>query len=149
MLQITVPPLGESIVETTVAKWLKKEGEAVASGETLVELETDKITVEVPAPKNGAISKQVATEGSVVKVGDLIAEFDETAKGATASAPKAEAAPPAAAPAPAAAPPPTPAPAPAPAPAAAAPTPTATPVDGDGVKSSPAARRVATEAGID
>jgi 2-oxoglutarate dehydrogenase E2 component (dihydrolipoamide succinyltransferase) len=152
MLQITVPPLGESIVEATVAKWLKKEGESVASGDTLVELETDKITVEVPAPRNGAIAKQVASEGSVVKVGDLIAEFDETAQGTAAPAPKAE---PAAPKAEAAAPPPasgapapaTPAPTPSPAPAPAAPTPTAT--DGDGVKSSPAARRVAAESRID
>ena len=49
MLSIKVPPLGESIVEATVSRWLKNEGDAVASGETLVELETDKITVEVPA----------------------------------------------------------------------------------------------------
>src|SRR4051812_23882536 len=124
MLQITVPPLGESIVEATVAKWLKKEGEAVASGDTLVELETDKITVEVPAPKNGAIAKLVATEGSVVKVGDLIAEFDETAQGAVAT-PKAEAAATAPSPTPAA-PPPAPG-----SPAASAPTPTT--ADGDGV----------------
>ena len=49
MTAIKVPPLGESIVEATVSRWLKKEGEAVAAGDTLVELETDKITVEVPA----------------------------------------------------------------------------------------------------
>ena len=49
MTSIKVPPLGESIVEATVSRWLKKEGDAVAAGDTLVELETDKITVEVPA----------------------------------------------------------------------------------------------------
>lgn len=140
MLQITVPPLGESIVEATVSKWLRKEGDSVASGDTLVELETDKITVEVPAPRNGAISKLVAAEGTVVKVGDLIAEFDENAAGATAPAPKAEVPAPAPAPAPAAPPP-----KPEPAPVVAAPAPS----DGDGVKSSPAARRVAADAGID
>jgi len=57
MLQVKVPPLGESIVEATVSRWLKKEGEAVAAGDTLAELDTDKITVEVQAPQAGAISK--------------------------------------------------------------------------------------------
>jgi 2-oxoglutarate dehydrogenase E2 component (dihydrolipoamide succinyltransferase) len=147
MVQITVPPLGESIVEATVSRWLKKEGESVASGDTLVELDTDKITVEVPAPRAGAISKQVAAAGAVVKVGDVIAEFDETAQGATA-APKAQ---PAAAASGSGAPPATATVAP-PAPVAAAPpiaAPTPTAPSGDGVKSSPAARRVATDAGID
>ena len=50
MSSIKVPPLGESIVEATVSRWLKKEGDAISAGDTLVELETDKITVEVPAP---------------------------------------------------------------------------------------------------
>ena len=53
MTAIKVPPLGESIVEATVSRWLKKEGDAVAAGDTLVELETDKITVEVPALSGG------------------------------------------------------------------------------------------------
>ena len=142
MLQVKVPPLGESIVEATVSRWLKKEGEAVAAGDTLAELDTDKITVEVQAPKAGAISKIAAAEGTVVKVGDLLADFDESAVGAavgaTTSAPAPSAAPPAQTPEP---PKSVPAPAPAPAPA---PTPS-----GDGVKSSPAARRIADEAGID
>ena len=55
MLPIKVPPLGESIVEATVSRWQKKEGDAVAAGDTLVELETDKITVEVPALKPGGV----------------------------------------------------------------------------------------------
>ena len=58
MISIKVPPLGESIVEATVSRWLKKEGDAVAAGDTLVELETDKITVEVPALKAGVLSKR-------------------------------------------------------------------------------------------
>jgi len=58
MLPIKVPPLGESIVEATVSRWQKKEGDAVAAGDTLVELETDKITVEVPALKPGVLAKQ-------------------------------------------------------------------------------------------
>jgi len=129
MLQIKVPPLGESIVEAKVSRWLKKEGEPVAAGDTLVELETDKITVEVPAPRGGAITKLAASEGTVVKVGDLLAEFDESAVGAAAAPAK---------------------PAPGkPAPVSAASAPASTPATGDGVKSSPAARRAATDAGID
>ncbi len=130
MLSIKVPPLGESIVEATVSRWLKKDGEAVASGDTLVELETDKITVEVPAPRAGVLVKRTASEGDVLKVGDTLGEFDETATGAVATAgsdaPKTAAAPPA---------PPAP--------------PSAAPSDDGNVKSSPAARRAATAAGID
>jgi 2-oxoglutarate dehydrogenase E2 component (dihydrolipoamide succinyltransferase) len=88
MLSIKVPPLGESIVEATVSRWLKKEGDAVTSGETLVELETDKITVEVPALKAGVLTKRAAAEGDVVKVDQVLGELDETAT-AGASAPAA------------------------------------------------------------
>ena len=59
MLPIKVPPLGESIVEATVSKWHKKEGDAVAAGDTIVELDTDKITVEVPAQKPGVLGKRL------------------------------------------------------------------------------------------
>jgi 2-oxoglutarate dehydrogenase E2 component (dihydrolipoamide succinyltransferase) len=140
MISIKVPPLGESIVEATVSRWLKKKGDSVASGDTIVELETDKITVEVPAPRAGVISSLSVAEGDVVKVDQLLAEMDETAAGAspaaTAPAPAAAPSPPAAAPAaPAAAPS---APAAPPVPAAASSEP----------KSSPAARRAADEAGI-
>jgi len=130
MSQIKVPPLGESIVDAKVSRWLKKEGETVAAGDTLVELETDKITVEVPAPRAGAITKVAAQEGAVVKVGDLLADFDESAVGADAGT---------AAPAR-----PTP---PRTAPVSAGSAPASS--TGDGVKSSPAARRAATEAGVD
>ena len=68
MTAIKVPPLGESIVEATVSRWLKQEGEAVAAGDTLVELETDKITVEVPALAAGVLAKRARNEGDVVKV---------------------------------------------------------------------------------
>ena len=132
MISIKVPPLGESIVEATVSRWLKKKGEAVASGDTLVELETDKITVEVPAPRAGVIASVSAAEGDVVKVDQVLGELDETAAGAAAPAPAS---------APAAA---TPAPA-APAAPAAPTTPEPAPAD---VKSSPAARRTADSAGI-
>src|SRR4051812_5499338 len=86
MLSIKVPPLGESIVEATVSRWLKKEGDGVAAGDTLVELETDKITVEVPALKAGVLTKQAKGEGDVVHVDDVLGELDETAVPATAGA---------------------------------------------------------------
>src|SRR5205809_7721192 len=86
MLPIKVPPLGESIVEATVSRWQKKEGDAVAAGETLVELETDKITVEVPALKAGVLAKRSHGEGDVVKVDDVLGELDETKAGAGVSA---------------------------------------------------------------
>ena len=86
MLSIKVPPLGESIVEATVSRWLKKPGDAVAAGETLVDLETDKITVEVPALKAGVLTKQAKAEGEVVHVDDVLGELDETAVPATAGA---------------------------------------------------------------
>ncbi|MBC7789743.1 MAG: 2-oxoglutarate dehydrogenase complex dihydrolipoyllysine-residue succinyltransferase [Anaerolineae bacterium] len=79
MISIKVPPLGESIVEATIAKWLKQPGEAVAQGETLVELETDKITVEVPAFKAGVLAKQLKNEGDVVKVDEVLGEMDASA----------------------------------------------------------------------
>jgi 2-oxoglutarate dehydrogenase E2 component (dihydrolipoamide succinyltransferase) len=84
MIPIKVPQLGESIVEATVARWLKKEGEPVAAGETLVELETDKITVEVPALKSGVLAKRLRNEGDVVNVDDVLAELDDQAAGVTA-----------------------------------------------------------------
>src|SRR5436190_15343663 len=106
MTAIKVPPLGESIVEATVSRWLKKEGDAVAPGDTLVELETDKITVEVPAMTAGVLKSRSRAEGDVVKVDEVLAEIEEGATAAAApapavaSAPKAApAAPPASAPA--------------------------------------------------
>ena len=76
MLSIKVPPLGESIVEATVSRWLKKEGDVVAAGDTLVDLETDKITVEVPALKPGVLTKRAKAEGEVVHVDDVLGELD-------------------------------------------------------------------------
>jgi 2-oxoglutarate dehydrogenase E2 component (dihydrolipoamide succinyltransferase) len=147
MVSIKVPPLGESITEATVSRWLKREGESVAAGETLVELETDKITVEVPALKAGALAKVSRAEGDVVGVGELLGELDDTAVGAVSAtaAPAARAAAPVSAPAPVAA-------APAPAPAAPRPAPIAavapaTPVAD--IRSAPSARKLAEEAGVD
>jgi len=85
MIAIKVPPLGESIVEATVSRWLKKEGDPVQSGETLVELETDKITVEVPALKAGVLASRAKREGDVVAVDETLGELDETAAGAATS----------------------------------------------------------------
>ena len=100
MISIKVPTLGESIVEATVSRWLKKEGEAVAVGDTLVELETDKITVEVTAMNAGVVKKIAHGEGDVVKVDELLAEIDDTATAAApASAPAPTTKPPASAPA--------------------------------------------------
>src|SRR6059058_5756622 len=110
MTAIKVPPLGESIVEATVSRWLKQEGEAVAAGDTLVELETDKITVEVPALAAGVLAKRARNEGDVVKVDELLGELTEgasTAPAAQAAAPAAASSAPPSAPAstPASAPP--------------------------------------------
>jgi 2-oxoglutarate dehydrogenase E2 component (dihydrolipoamide succinyltransferase) len=135
MISIKVPPLGESIVEATISRWVKREGEAVAAGDTLVELETDKITVEVPAPAAGVLTKRLKAEGDVVAVDEALGEIDESATAAAAGAA------------------PQPAPAATAAPAAA---PNATAVagatesaPGGEPKSSPAARRVAAESGVD
>jgi 2-oxoglutarate dehydrogenase E2 component (dihydrolipoamide succinyltransferase) len=92
MTSIKVPPLGESIVEATVSRWLKNEGDAVAPGDTLVELETDKITVEVPSITGGVLAKRLVKEGDVVKLDQLLAEIDEKAAPAAAGAVKAAAA---------------------------------------------------------
>jgi 2-oxoglutarate dehydrogenase E2 component (dihydrolipoamide succinyltransferase) len=80
MLSIKVPPLGESIVEAKVSRWLKQEGDSAASGETLVELETDKVTVEVPATKAGVLVKRLHGEGDIVKVDDILGELEEGAQ---------------------------------------------------------------------
>src|SRR6266513_5242047 len=96
MLSIKVPPLGESIVEATISRWHKNEGDAVAAGDTLVELDTDKITVEVPALKPGVLAKRAKNEGDVVHVDDVLGEIDESAVPAAAGAGQSAAAKPAA-----------------------------------------------------
>lgn len=91
-IEIKVPALGESVSEAGIAKLYKKVGDIVAADELLVELETDKVTLEVNAPKAGVITAISVAEGDNVKVGDLIATMKEGAAGASAtqSAPKAE-----------------------------------------------------------
>src|SRR5436189_4035225 len=70
--EIKVPSLGESITEATVAKWLKRPGEAVAADEPVAELETDKVTLEVPAPASGTLAEILAQEGANVPVGAVL-----------------------------------------------------------------------------
>ena len=70
--KITVPTLGESVTEATVSKWLKSQGEKVTADEPIVELETDKVNVEVPAPINGVLSSITVKEGETVNVGSLL-----------------------------------------------------------------------------
>jgi 2-oxoglutarate dehydrogenase E2 component (dihydrolipoamide succinyltransferase) len=125
MASFQVPPLGESIVEATVSRWLKQVGDTVAAGETLVELETDKITVEVPALVAGMLTARLRQEGDVVNVGDELGEVaaGEGAETGPAVDAPAPAAPPASAAAPAS--------------------------SGTDPKASPAARRLATEQGTD
>ncbi len=105
-VEIKVPAMGESVTEATISKWFKKEGDAVKRDEPLLELETDKVTVEVPSPTDGAIESISAQAGATVQVGALLGAIAEGKAGAApapkAAAPKAEAPKPAAAPAPAA-----------------------------------------------
>ena len=105
MTDIRVPTLGESITEATVGKWFKQPGDAVAVDEPLVELETDKVTLEVPAPAAGVLGDIAAKDGDTVGVGALLGQIKDGA-GATAKPAAAPAAKPAEAPKPAPAPPP-------------------------------------------
>ena len=130
-IEIKVPALGESITEATVGQWFKKPGEAVKVDEPLVELETDKVTVEVPAPAAGVLADIKVEKGSTVGIGSVLGSIKEGA-GAVAEAPKA------AAPQPSATtrqePP--------------KPPPAAAPAGNGGMPPSPAARRVLEEKGL-
>ena len=134
MTDIRVPTLGESVTEATVGKWFKQPGEAVAVDEPLVELETDKVTLEVPAPAAGVLSDIAANNGDTVAVGALLGQISDGS--GAAKAPAATAAKPAAS-APAAKPAEAPKPAPAPTPAA---SPMPVP---------PSVRKMAAESGVD
>ncbi len=123
--EIKVPTLGESVTEATIGQWFKATGDAVQADEPLVELETDKVTIEVPAPVAGTLGEIVAPEGETVEVGALLAMLNEGA-GAAAPAPAASA------PAPAA-----------PAPAAAA------PAAGTSMPPAPSAAKMMTEQNVD
>ena len=89
MTEIRVPTLGESVTEATIGRWFKKTGEAVAVDEPLVELETDKVTIEVPAPSAGVLGEIAAKDGDTVAVGALLGQINEGAAGAAKPAPAA------------------------------------------------------------
>ena len=92
-IEIRVPTLGESVTEATVGQWFKKTGDAVAIDEPLCELETDKVTVEVPSPTAGVMGAISAEEGATVEVGALLGSVNEGEGGAAAPAPAASSAP--------------------------------------------------------
>src|SRR3954453_13516587 len=99
-LEITVPVLGESVTEATVAKWLKKVGDAVELDEPLLELETDKVTLEVNATQAGVLAATAAAEGETVEVGPLLGNLSDGAGGLAANPSAVAKAEPAPAPAP-------------------------------------------------
>ena len=84
MTEIRVPTLGESVTEATIGRWFKKAGDAVAVDEPLVELETDKVTIEVPAPSAGMLGEITAKDGETVAVGALLGQITDGAAGAAA-----------------------------------------------------------------
>ncbi|TKW68482.1 MAG: 2-oxoglutarate dehydrogenase complex dihydrolipoyllysine-residue succinyltransferase [Paracoccus denitrificans] len=88
--EVRVPALGESVTEATVATWFKKPGDSVAVDEMLCELETDKVTVEVPSPSAGVLAEIVAAEGETVAPNALLAQIDESGKGAAPAAAEAK-----------------------------------------------------------
>ncbi|MFP2910909.1 biotin/lipoyl-containing protein, partial [Pyxidicoccus sp. 3LFB2] len=92
-VELKVPPLGESITEAVVGKWNKKMGDAVSADEPLVVLETDKVTIDVPAPAAGALSSIAFKEGDKVRVGEVLGLIDAAGAGASASKPAAAATP--------------------------------------------------------
>src|SRR5262245_47916002 len=136
-IEITVPALGESVTEATVGQWFKKPGDAVAVDEPLVELETDKVTVEVPAPSAGVLSEIKVPQGSTVAVGAVLGAIDGSAAapiGQPAPAPTGKAAA---------------APGPASKPAAAPPAPADDrAASGEGMPAAPAARKIMAEKGL-
>ena len=138
-VEIRVPPLGESLVDAVVGTWLKSEGDSVSRGETLVELETDKVNLDVAATEDGVLSKIEKQAGDVVTVGELLGVVGES-NGAAAPAPKAAEAPAAQAVAPA--------PSPAPVMAAAPLAETVESVDLSG-RAGPAVKRLAEEHALD
>src|SRR6204780_4396322 len=92
-IEIKVPAMGESVTEATVSRWFKKEGDSVARDEPLLELETDKVTVEVPAPAAGSVESISVQAGTTVQVGAILGAI---AEGKAGSAPAAKPAAPAA-----------------------------------------------------
>src|SRR3954462_5212510 len=88
LVEVKVPQLSESVAEATLLQWKKKPGEAVALDEILIEIETDKVVLEVPAPAAGVLAEIVQADGSTVAAEQVIAKIDTEGKG-TAAAPAA------------------------------------------------------------
>ncbi|MGD9658925.1 MAG: 2-oxoglutarate dehydrogenase complex dihydrolipoyllysine-residue succinyltransferase [Methylocystis sp.] len=133
MAEIRVPTLGESVTEATIGRWFKKAGDAVRADETLAELETDKVTLEVNAPAAGVLAEIVAKEGETVEPGALLGQIAEGAAAPVKSGGEAAAK----------------SPAPKPAPAPAAPAPQPAPPAATAMPPSPSAAKIAVEQGID
>ena len=131
LVEIRVPELGESVSSATVAKWLKEPGEAVSADEPVVELETDKVAVEVPSPAGGMLADILQPQGSEVEIGAVLGNIDKEAKGTATAKPAAAQAT---------------ASSPAAAPAAVAKASASKPAS---VKSAPSARQAAVEKGVD
>ena len=146
MIDVIMPQMGESIVEGTLTRWLKKPGERIERDEPLFELSTDKVDTEIPSPASGVLAEILVQEGTTVSINTVVGRIgDGAAVAAPAPAPAAVQAPPP--------PPPPPAPAPAPAPVAAAPAPVSVPVTAEvedaGGPLSPLVRKMARENNID
>jgi len=82
MIELKVPPVGESVSEVQIGEWLKREGDRVERDETVVKIETDKVTVDLPAPSAGTLSRIVAKQGQMALVGDVIGIVDDAGAGA-------------------------------------------------------------------
>jgi pyruvate dehydrogenase E2 component (dihydrolipoamide acetyltransferase) len=133
--EFKLPDIGEGVVEGEIVRWLIKEGDPVTEDQPVVEIQTDKATVEIPSPRTGSIAKCHFPEGGMCPVGDVLITFNVTEDGTITPEP-------APAPEPAAAPEPTPAPAP-------APTPAPSKSSRGKVRAAPATRRLAREKGLD
>src|SRR5690606_36635131 len=131
MVDIVVPPLSESVVEATVAEWLKQAGDSVSAGDVLVVLETDKVSLEVTAEQSGVLSEIIAAEEEDVVAGQVLAKLDAGAEAESAPAPKTEEAPAE------------------PAKEEAQPAKAEVSVADSGVKATPVAQRMAKEHGVD
>jgi 2-oxoglutarate dehydrogenase E2 component (dihydrolipoamide succinyltransferase) len=154
MIDVVMPQMGESIVEGTLTKWLKKPGDRVERDEPLFEISTDKVDTEIPSPEAGVLAEVLVQEGTTVSINAVVGRISNGASAPAAApaaqpqapAPQAPAPPPAPAPAAASAPPPPPPPAPAaPAPATAAPAATTE----DAGPLSPLVRKMARENNVD
>ena len=83
-MEILLPKMGESVAEATIIRWVVEEGQSVAADEPIIEIATDKVDSEVPAPEDGVLVKHLVAEGDVVQVGQPIAEFSMNGEAATA-----------------------------------------------------------------